>query len=127
MRIRINRQIIVFFSLLFLITFSTLNLSFGQCNLKIDSKIEKVGDGPDSNIQLKVVSGQGSINFHLIDLNNPQNGPIQTETKSTSQLKDEFVVVFRNVPPSNYTIQAIDENKCQISIGAVAGIIISSN
>ena len=127
MRIKINHQIIVFFSLLLFITFSTVNLSFGQCNLKIDSKIEKVGDGPNYNIQLKVERGQGSINFHLIDLNNPQNGPIQTEIRSTSQLKDEFVVVFRNVPPSNYTIQAIDDNKCQISIGGIEGIIISSN
>lgn len=104
-----------------------MNLVKGQCILKVESKIETSGTGQNSDIQLKVNQGSGTIDFYLIDLNAPQKGPVQKETKLASELRNNFVVVFKNVPPSKYTIQAIDNNKCQVSIGGVEGILVSRN
>jgi len=117
----------IFIGILFMLVLSNANYANAQCNLNMESKIEKIGQGPNSDIQIRLNRGEGTIDLYLIDLNNPQRGPIQKATKSASELRNEYVVVFRNVPPSKYTIQAIDNRKCQISIGGVEGIIISSN
>jgi len=109
------------------ISLSGFNKTLAQCNLEIDSKIEKSNSGQNSDIYLKAIRGNGSIDFYLIDLDAPQKGPIQKQTKSANELKNDFVLVFENVPPSNYTIQAIDNSKCQVSIGGVQGIKISRN
>ena len=116
-------HIIFGFSLLMI--WANMNLANGQCNLKVESKIEKSSTGQNSDIHLKVNQGSGNIDFYLIDLNAPQKGPVQKETKSASELSNDFVLVFKDVPPSNYTIQAIDKRKCQVSVGGVGGILIS--
>lgn len=117
----------VFVMTLIAITMVGVNPSFSQCNLKFEAKIEKSVGGGNADIQIKLEQGSGNIDFYLIDLNKPQNGPLQKTQKSASELRNDFVVVFRNVQPSSYTIQAIDNNKCQVSIGGVEGITISSN
>lgn len=127
MRNTINLLTIFLLGFFFLIFWSNINLAHGQCILKIESKIEKAETGQNSDILLKVNQGSGSIDFYLIDLNAPQNGPVQKESRFASELKKDFAMVFRNVPPSNYTIQAIDNNKCQISIGGVKGLLVSSD
>jgi hypothetical protein len=109
------------------ITLVGINPSYGQCNLKFEAKVEKPSGSGNSDILIKLEQGSGNIDFYLIDLNKPQNGPLQKTQKSASELRNDFVVVFRNVQPSNYTIQAIDNNKCQVSIGGLEGITISSN
>ena len=115
----------IIFGFFILMIWSNMNLANGQCNLKIESKIEKSSNGQNSDIHLKVNQGSGTLDFYLIDLNAPQKGPVQKETRSASDLSDDFVLVFKNVPPSNYTIQAIDNRKCQVSVGGVGGILIS--
>ena len=127
MRNSINFLTIILLSFFFLIAWSSDNQANGQCNLKIESKIEGQATGQNSNILLKVNRGSGTIDFYLVDLNKPQKGAVQKETKSASELKNDFVLVFKNVPPSNYTIQAIDNKKCQVSVGGVDGILISRN
>ncbi len=115
------------FSILFFTLFVGVHQSFAQCNLKIESKVEKTEPSQNSDIYLKLDRGSGSINFYLVDLNKPQDGPVQRVQRSASELRNDFVVVFTDVPPSKYTIQAIDNNKCQVSIGGVEGITITSN
>lgn len=127
MKNKINLLTILFSGFFLLIIWSNMNLVKGQCILKVESKIETSGTGQNSDIQLKVNQGSGTIDFYLIDLNAPQKGPVQKETKLASELRNNFVVVFKNVPPSKYTIQAIDNNKCQVSIGGVEGILVSRN
>ena len=127
MRYKMNLLTILFFGFFLLIFCSNMNLVNGQCILKVESKIEKSETGQNSDIQLKVNQGNGIIDFYLIDLNAPQSGPVQKETRSASELRNDFVLVFKSVPPSRYTIQAIDKNKCQVSIGGVEGILISGN
>lgn len=122
-----NLLTILFFGFFLLIFCSNMNLVNGQCILKVESKIEKSETGQNSDIQLKVNQGNGTIDFYLVDLNAPQSGPVQKETRSASELRNDFVLVFKSVPPSRYTIQAIDKNKCQVSIGGVEGILISGN
>ncbi len=127
MKYRVNIVNCVFFGLLALMIFSGVNHAKGQCELKVESKVETLDSGPKTDIYLKVIKGSGSLDFYLIDLKAPQKGPIQQKTKQASTMKDEFVLVFGDVSPSNYTIQVIDAKKCQISIGGVRGITISNN
>lgn len=127
MRNRTNFLTIIFFSFFLLFFLSINNAAFSQCNLKVESKIEKSVTGRNSDIHLKVNLGSGRIDFHLVDLKSPQKGTVQKQTISASELKDDFVLVFKNVPPSNYTIQVIDSKKCQVSVGGVDGILISEN
>ncbi len=116
-----------FSGLLAVMILSGFNHAKAQCDLKVESKVEKSGAGQKADIYLKVDKGSGSLDFYLVDLNAPQRGPIQKETKPASALKDDFVLVFSGIAPSNYTIQVIDNKKCQISIGGVKGITISKN
>jgi hypothetical protein len=74
-----------------------------------------------------VAKGTGSIEFYLIDLKDPHAGPVMKETISASTLRDDFVIVFNNVKPSSYTIQAIQSRDCQVSVGGVEGITVSAN
>ena len=127
MRKSLENLVGVFCGMLLLFTVATTSLSYGQCNLKIESKVEKSQSGSTSDISLKVGQASGTLNFYLIDLEKPQAGPVQQTQQFASALKNDFVVVFRDVPPSKYIIQAVDGNKCQISIGGIEGITISSN
>lgn len=127
MKYRVNIVNYTFFGLLALMIFLGANNAKAQCELKVESKVEKSDSTPNSNIYLKVDKGSGSLEFYLIDLNAPQKGVIQKVTRQASELKDEFVLVFSGISPSNYTIQAIDSKKCQISIGGVKGITVSKN
>lgn len=126
MRNSVYYLFIIVLSFSFLIAWSNDNPANGQC-LNIESKVEKSTTSSNSDISLKVNKGNGVIKFYLYDLNAPQKGAIKEVSKSASDLKNEFVTIFKNIPPSNYTIQAIDNNKCQVSIGGVEGILISGN
>jgi len=101
--------------------------SQAQCDLQVESKVEKLSSGANSNILLRVDKGTGSIDFYLTDLKAPHNGPVMKKTISASALKDDFVIVFNNVKPSTYTIQAIQNRDCQVSVGGVGGITVSAN
>jgi len=101
--------------------------SHAQCDLQVESRVEKQTSGVNSNILLRVDKGTGSIDFYLIDLKAPHNGPLMKETISASALKDEYAIVFNNVAPSTYTIQAIQNKDCQVSVGGVTGITVSAN
>lgn len=127
MKKHIGIFVVVFMMTLIAMTLLGINPSYSQCNLKFEAKVDKPLTGGNADIQLKLEQGSGNIEFYLIDLNKPQNGPLQKTQKSASELRNDFVVVFRNVQPSNYTIQAIDNKKCQVSIGGVQGITVSSN
>jgi hypothetical protein len=101
--------------------------SNAQCELQVESKVEKLSSGANSNILLRVVKGTGSIEFYLIDLKAPHDGPVMKESVSAATLKDDYVIVFNNVKPSAYTIQAIQNRDCQVSVGGVEGITVSAN
>jgi len=103
--------------------------TYAQCNLKFEVKVDQTSANANGSaeIQLKLERGNGNIDLYLIDLNNPQKGPVQKAQKSASELRNELTVVFRDVPASKYVIQAVDQNKCQVSIGGIEGITISSN
>ncbi len=111
------------------ITLINTSPAHSQCNLKFEVKVDQVSSSANggSEIQLKLERGRGSIDLYLIDLNNPQKGPVQKAQRSASELRNELTVVFRDVPPSKYVIQAVDQDKCQVSIGGIEGITISSN
>ncbi len=119
------------FSFIALVLFGILiifsDAANAQCNLKVESKIEQSDTGRNGDIYLKVKRGSGKVDFYLIDLNNPQKGPLRQENRSASDLKRDFVLVFKNVPPATYTIQVIDSKKCQVSVGGIEGITISGN
>ena len=117
----------LFISLMIICAIILSSESHAQCDLRIESKVEKQSNNANSNILLRIDKGVGSIDFYLIDLNAPHNGPVMKETKSASALKDDFVVVFNNVKPSTYTIQAIQNRDCQVSVGGVGGITVSAN
>ncbi|MDZ7606677.1 MAG: hypothetical protein U5K79_14055 [Cyclobacteriaceae bacterium] len=70
------------------------NESYAQCDIKVETKVEKQSSGANSNILLRVDKGTGSIDFYLIDLKDPHNGPVMKETISASALNDDFVVSF---------------------------------
>jgi hypothetical protein len=109
-------------------SFITSSPAYGQCNLKFEVNVDNPSTpGSNAEIQLKLERGNGRIDFYLIDLNNPQKGPVQKTQRSASELRNELTVVFKDVPESKYIIQAVDQNKCQVSIGGIEGIIISSN
>ncbi len=117
----------LFIGLMMICAIFLSSASHAQCDISIESKVEKQSSGANSNILLRVDKGAGSIDFYLIDLENPHNGPVMKETRSASALKDDFVVVFNNVKPSSYTIQAIQNRDCQVSVGGVKGITVSAN
>ena len=122
---KIQFSIAVLLSLGFLMLFAGNALA--QCDIEVESRVEQQQGSPNFSILLKVENGSGSIEFYLIDLNNPHKGPVQRETRTAAELRNDFVAVFRNVPPSTYTIQAIDSRKCQVSVGGVGGIMVSNN
>lgn len=126
MRNSVYYLFIIVLSFSFLIASSSDNPANGQC-LDIESKVEVSSTNQNADILLKVNKGNGVIKFYLYDLNAPQKGAIKEVSKSASALKNEFVTIFKNISPSNYTIQAVESSKCQISIGGVEGILISSN
>lgn len=124
-RVKILQSVLL---VLFFISMSSLsNQVMSQCKLKIESKIVKDNARGTAAIQLKVIRGSGNLNFYLIDMKAPQKGPVQKASKSANQMKNEFVEVFRNVKPSNYIIQTVDNKKCQVSVGGVQGLEISRN
>ena len=118
--------ILVGFSLFgFMIFFSGAALA--QCNLKVESKVERSDSNRGGDIFIKVKRGSGKIDFYLIDLKNPKKGPLRKESRPSSEFKGDFVLLFKNVPPSVYSIQVIDSKKCQVSVGGIEGITITEN
>jgi hypothetical protein len=101
--------------------------SHAQCELLVESKVEKQSSGANSNILLQVVKGTGSIEFYLFDQKDPHKGPLMKETLSASELNDDYKIVFNNVPPSTYLIQAVKNSECQVSVGGIGGITVSAN
>jgi hypothetical protein len=125
MRKYINRlNAIVLGALLLFLTVGVSN-SYGQCDLKAEYKVEQEASG-NATILIKLEKGNGLIKFYLVDLNKPQAGPVQQNQKTAQELKSEFVEIFKNVPQSNYIIQAVSNNDCQVSIGGLEGISTSS-
>ena len=122
--VRLNSHILV--GVFFVILLSS-GVSRAQCALKAEYKVEKSNNGQNSDIHLKVIQGTGRIDFYLVDLNDPHKGPIQKETKLASDFNSDFVPVFKNVVPSRYSVQVIDANKCQYSVGGIEGILIPEN
>ena len=112
---------------LFVIMMMLSDTACAQCNLKVESKIEKSDSGQNGDIYLKVKRGSGRIDFYLIDRNEPAKGTLKKESKSASELKSGFVLVFKDVPPATYIIQVVDDKKCQVSVGGIEGITISGN
>jgi len=107
------------------LAFTMVNDAQAQCDLKIESKVIVPEGSSTGAIYLKVEKGTGSIDFYLVDLSEPQKGTLIKETRSASDLKKDFVLIFDNLKPSTYTIQAIQSRECQVSVGGVGGITVS--
>jgi hypothetical protein len=116
----------IVFGIIFILVLLESYPAFSQCNLKAESKVEQTSSGK-SVIKVKIISGSGALDFYLIDQKTFKTGPLEKVTKNAFELKDNFEVIFENVNPSIYTIQLIDNKKCQISIGGMKGILVSSN
>lgn len=100
--------------------------SMAQCDLKFDFRIEEAMDNQDNGkIYIRLLGAEGNYTFKLFDWEDGKN-EYTREIKISTLKKGEEILVFDQLKPSIYTVQAFDEKGCQTSIGGINKIVLSA-